>query len=203
LLHLPSWKRFKRLAREHDDIKRSIYKATLKSKFRPTKFKYGFQVPYTHADVILLDDKAGNNLWKESERTEINSLNEYIVFKDIGKGGVQVPPSDYKKIRCHMVYDVKHDGRHKSRLIAGGHLTPEPEESIYSGVVLLRSLRLIIFIAELNKLQLWGADVSSAYLEATTKEKVYFIAGGEFGEKEGNTLMVEKALYGLRSSGLR
>jgi Reverse transcriptase (RNA-dependent DNA polymerase) len=88
-------------------------------------------------------------------------------------------------------------------LVAGGHLTPEPVESIYSGVVSLRALRLIIFIAELNKLQLWGADVRSAYLESTTKEKVYFIAGGEFGQLEANTLIVEKALYGLQSSGLR
>jgi hypothetical protein len=70
-----------------------------------------------------------------------------------------------------MIYDINHDGRHKSRLVAGGHLTPEPTESIYSGVVSLRALHLFIFIAELNNLQLWGADVSSTYLEAATKEK--------------------------------
>jgi Reverse transcriptase (RNA-dependent DNA polymerase) len=52
-------------------------------------------------------------------------------------------------------------------------------------------------------LQLWGADVSSAYLEATTKEKVYFVAGDEFGDKCGHTLVINKALYGLRTSGLR
>jgi Reverse transcriptase (RNA-dependent DNA polymerase) len=62
---------------------------------------------------------------------------------------------------------------------------------------------MVIFLAELNKLQLWGADVSSAYLEADTKEKVYIIAGDEFGKLSGNTLIIEKALYGLRTSGLR
>jgi hypothetical protein len=101
-----------------------------------------------------------------------------------------------------MIYIIKHDGRHKSRLVAGGHLTPEPDESIYSGVVSLRALRIIIFIAALNKLELWGADVSSSYLEAKTKEKVYIIAGGEFGRLEGHTLVIDKALYGVRSSGL-
>jgi hypothetical protein len=30
---------------------------------------------------------------------------------------------------------VKHNGRHKSRLVAGGHLTYVPVNSIYSGVV--------------------------------------------------------------------
>ena len=52
-----------------------------------------------------------------------------------------------------MVYDVKHGGRHKSRLVAGGHLTDTPIESVYSGVVSLRSLRLVIFLAELIGLE--------------------------------------------------
>ena len=102
-----------------------------------------------------------------------------------------------------MIYDVKHNGRHKGRLVAGGHLTPEPEDSVYSGVVSLRGLCIVVFLARLNGLQLWGADVSSAYLEATTQEQVYFVAGPEFGEKEGHTLVIHKALYGLRTSGLR
>jgi len=36
-----------------------------------------------------------------------------------------------------------------------------------------------------------------------TKEKVYIVGGPEFGELEGHTLLINKALYGLRSSGLR
>jgi hypothetical protein len=119
--------------------------------------------------MVLLDKLAGNELWKESEESEINALEECKVFKDLGKDGI--PPPGYKKIRCHMIYDVKHDGRHESRLVSGGHLTPEPTKSIYSGVVSLRVLRLIIFIAELNNLELWGADVSSAYLEASMQER--------------------------------
>jgi len=67
----------------------------------------------------------------------------------------------------------------------------------------LRSLRLAIFLAELNNLQVWGADIGNAYLEAKTKEKVYIIAGKGFGELEGHTLIIDKALYGLKSSGLR
>ena len=30
---------------------------------------------------------------------------------------------------------MKHDGHHKARLVAGGHLTPDPIDSIYSAVV--------------------------------------------------------------------
>ena len=45
---------------------------------------------------------------------------------------------NYKKIRVHFVFDVKHDGRHKARLVADGHLTDVPLMIVYSGVVSLR-----------------------------------------------------------------
>ena len=47
-----------------------------------------------------------------------------------------------------------------------------------------------------------GANVGNAYLEAVTMEKVCFIAGPEFGDHQGHTLIIYKALYGLKSSGL-
>ena len=81
-----------------------------------------------------------------------------------------------------MVYNVKHDGRHKARLVAGGHLTDTPVESVYSSVVSLKGLRIVMFLAELNSMEIWATDVGNAYLEALTKEKVYIIAGPEFGD---------------------
>jgi Reverse transcriptase (RNA-dependent DNA polymerase) len=103
----------------------------------------------------------------------------------------------------HLVFDVKHDGRHRSRLVADGHLTDIPIDSVYSGVVSLWGFRLILFLAELNDLQLWATDIGNAYLEAYNTEKVYIIAGPEFGERQGHNLVISKALYGLRSSGAR
>ena len=76
-------------------------------------------------------------------------------------------------------------------------------ESIYSGSVSIRSLRLVIFLAKLNNHEVWGADKGNAYLEAKTKEKLYIVAGPDFEELEGHVLVIYKALYGLKSSGLR
>ena len=56
------------------------------------------------------------------------------------------------KGKVHLVFAVKFDGRHKARLVVVGHLTPEPIENIYSGVVSLRNLRLVIFLGKLNNL---------------------------------------------------
>jgi hypothetical protein len=62
---------------------------------------------------------------------------------------------------------------------------------------------MLIFLAELNRQATWATYIGNAYLEAITSEKVYIIAGSEFGDKEGHTLIIYKALYGLRTSGLR
>ena len=46
------------------------------------------------------------------------------------------------------------------------------------------------------------ADIGNAYLNAKTEERVYAIAGAEFGDdKEGKIAIIVQALYGLKSSG--
>ena len=40
---------------------------------------------------------------------------------------LNAPPGN-KKIRVHLIFEVKYDGRHKARLVADGHHTPEPVE---------------------------------------------------------------------------
>ena len=100
-----------------------------------------------------------------------------------------------------MVYDVKHNGRHKARLVAGGHLTDVPMESVYSGVMSLCGLHIVLFLAKLNDLQVYSTNIGNAYLQGQTAKKVYIVAGPEFGDCEGHTLIIFKALYGLRTLG--
>ena len=52
-------------------------------------------------------------------------------------------------------------------------------------------------------MEVWGADIGNAYLETTTKEKLYIVAGPEFEELQGHIVVIHKALYGSKSSGLR
>jgi hypothetical protein len=147
-----------------------------------------------------LDEKNGNTKYRDAEKLEMSQHAKYSTFKSLGKGSPG--PDGYKKIRVHFVYDVKHNGCHKARLVAGGHLTDVPVDSVYSGVVLLQNLCICVFLAELNNLQVHAAGVGNGYLEAETKEKVYITGGPGFGDLEGHTLIIHKALYGLRSSGL-
>jgi len=59
-------------------------------------------------------------MWIDAETTKLNQIHKNKSFID--KGVRYNPGSDYKSIRVHMAYAVKHDGRHKARLVAGGHL---------------------------------------------------------------------------------
>ena len=62
---------------------------------------------------------------------------------------------------------------------------------------------MVVFLSQLNNLEIWGADVGNAYLEAYTDEKLCIMAGPEFKELQGHLLIMVKALYGTRSGGAR
>ena len=73
-------------------------------------------------------------------------------------------------------------------------------DDIYSGVVGLDTVRMGMFLGELNNLKCCAADVGNAYLNGRTREKVYIIAGSEFGALQGRILIIVGAIYGLRTS---
>ena len=199
LLDTPGWKRFKRLATRTKKLLRAINQAKLRSYNTAPKFKYGFEVPRDYAHAMRLDKQNKNTRWADAVALERKQLDDYETFKDNGNKW----PDGYQKLKLHLVFDVKHDGRHKARMVADGHLTQVPLESVYSGVVSIRSIRLVAFLAEHFKHALWATDIGNAYLESKTNEKLAFVAGPEFGDREGHVLIVYKALYGLRTSGKR
>ena len=56
---------------------------------------------------------------------------------------------------------MKHDGRFKARLVAGGHMTEPGKDESYSGVVSLRIMRLALIAGELNSLNLMVGDIET------------------------------------------
>ena len=130
-------------------------------------------------------------------------MNQLDDYNTLINHGANKPLDGYKKIKVHLIFDIKHDGRHKARCVADGHLTDILVDSVHSGVVSLRGLRMMLFLAELNELDIWATYIGNAYLEATTCEKVYIVAGPEFEEKTGSIIIIHKDLYGLRSSGMQ
>lgn len=203
LLHIDGWKRFKSIAGRHKKYIRMVKAAKLQSYKRSKKYMFGYEIPINYKDAVRLDNTNGNTRWQDATALEMVQLTEYDTFHDLGNAKTASIPEGFKRIRVHLVYACKHDGRFKARLVADGHLTDIPSESVYSGVVSLRAFRVVLFLSQLNGLEMWATDVGSAYLEAKTKERLVIVAGPEFKELAGHLLRINKALYGLRTSGKR
>jgi hypothetical protein len=201
LLEKEGWKRFRRIANQDQHLQRLVKQAKLRSFRVSPKYKYGYSIPRNYKEAIEFDERKGNTKWQDSNVSEHGQLTEYKAFlnkREFHEGKI---PEGYRKIKVHTIFDAKHNGRHKAHVVANGNLTDTPLESVYSGVVSLRGLRTCIFLGELNNMTPWATDIGNTYLEAKTTEKVYIKAGPEFGELQGNLLIIDKALYGLRLSG--
>ena len=185
LLHIDGWKGFRNLAKRDKTLTRAVMQSRIRQGRRAKKYMSRYLIPRSYKEALEYDKETAsknNKCSQKHQRVKWDSNHKQIINA----------PLNHQKIRVNLIFAVKHDGRHKARPVADGSLTPEPVENIYSGVVSLRHLRLVIFLGELNNLELWGADIGNAYLEAYTHEKLFIIAGPEFEELEGFSLIFNK-----------
>ena len=200
LLDTTGWNHPKRHAKISKRPIRAVKQSRIHQVRASARYQHGFQVPKDFNDALSLDKENGNTHWQDEMDLELTQIHEYKVFKDTGKAqfhdGKAVTPDGFQKIRVHFVYAVKHAGKFKARPVADRHLTKEP-------VVSLRSLRMVVFLSQLNDLEIWGADVGNAYLEAYTDPNLCIIVGPEFKELQVHLLIMIKTLHGTRSGGAR
>lgn len=161
--------------------------------------KYGIELPKSVAEALDIDRRTGTTFWRNAIEKEMRNVG--VAFQFSADDAI---PVGHKRINCHMIFDVKMVGLiWKARFVAGGHMTEPPQESVYSSVVTRESVRIMFTIAALNDLDLLAADVQNAYINAKMAEKVYTIAGPEFGSNQRRPAIIVRALYGLKSSGAR
>ena len=201
LLDTPGWKQFRKIARRTKVLQRMVNNAKRAQRHGEIQYKFGVRIPRNYKEAMQLDQENGNTYWQDAIALELKQLSDYKTYRSIGRSARV--PEGYQQIPLRWVFDVKQSLKRKARLVARGDKTEPPRDSVYSGVASMRSLRIVCFLAELNGLKITGGDVGNAYLEAYTKEKVCFRAGPEFGPLEGHLMIIEKALYGLRTSGAR
>jgi len=119
LLNKPGWKALIRYTKKEKIFKRMLRQAKLAHDRTAPVYMFGVLVPRGVKQALALDKQNGNQMWERAMKDEIEQMFEYDTFRDLG-GGVVVLEKEYQRIRCHFVYAVKHDGRHKARLVAGG-----------------------------------------------------------------------------------
>ena len=86
--------------------------------------------------------------------------------------------------------------------MAGGHLPDPPSSLTDASVVSREMIRIAFLIAALNDLRILPGDIQNVYLNAYTKEKIYFRAGNKWKHNKGKVVIIIMALYGLKSSSL-
>ena len=160
--------------------------------------KFGIPLPKSHAEALQMDKENRNDLWARAMAKKLLNVDIAFDWKEVGER----PPPGNQKIPYQFVFDVKMDFTRKTRLVAGGHVTDVPSVMTYSSVVSRDSVQIMFMIAALNDLDIMAGDIGNAYLNAETTEKVYMIAGSEFGEQAGSGIVICQALYGLKSSNV-
>ena len=147
------------------------------------------KLPHSVKEALQFDKETGADfLWKAIQK-ETGKVEVALEFDESATPDqVQSDKSlyvGYQEIECHMIFDVKMDLTRKARFIAGDHLTKTPASITYSSVVNRDSIRLAFLIAALNDLDIMACNVGNAYLNAPCHEKVWFVAGPEFGSRQG------------------
>ena len=85
-----------------------------------------------------MEKSHGSNRCSDKTKTDMGHIDKYDTFKDLGKN--TPAPFGQNYIWVHLVYNIKHAGCHKARLVADVHFTYIPVESVYSGIVSLRDI---------------------------------------------------------------
>jgi hypothetical protein len=183
----------KQVLRKRDRIIKKV-----KSRYWDHTHKYGILLPKSIKEALRIDRETRTNFWQKAIEKEMKAIERAFEFKDDDK-----MPVGHQHIDCHMVFDVKITLDRKARYVAGGHQTEPTKDVTFASVVSRDSICLAFLVAALNDLDVLSADISGAYLNAKAAEKVYTMAGKEFGPGKGagRPVLILRALYGLRSSG--
>ena len=147
--------------------------------------------------------------WRAAMDDEMNSMSRFQVYRRVPKSAA----AGRQILGCKWVFKRKtnkfgHVTRYRARLVAQGFRQKEFDsfhpDDIHSPVVHKTSLRSLLSVAAAENLHVYTCDVTSAFLQAPLKEKIYLKAPPGFasftdsGEEE--VLELSQAIYGLKQS---
>jgi len=125
-------------------------------------------LPKTFKDVAKLPADSKKR-WLESCLEELKSLKDRDVYKivDLSK--------ERKVVKNCWVFDIKPDGRYRSRLVAKGFSQVEgiDFDELFSPVVCYETVRLLLAVVALEDLDIQSVDVKTAYLYSDLDKEIY------------------------------
>jgi hypothetical protein len=120
-------------------------------------------------------------------------------------------PEGSNLMNCHMIFSIKRDAdgsikKFKARLVADGQTQRHGVDfdRVFATVVKMSTVRFLLAVAVMNKMNLSSLDVVQAYLHAELDRPLYMRVppGLVRTDADGNRLVCElhKSLYGLRQA---
>ena len=141
----------------------------------------------------------GNQRWVTGALAkELKKFDEYEALRWLPRGSSE--PETSQRMRCHSVFTAKPDGTFKARFVAGGNTVDTTGVERSMTAMEMSNTRILYLIAKANEMSVSTHDLENGYLQAKTAEHVHFIAGPEFGEREGLIAICVAAIYGLVGS---
>ena len=69
----------------------------------------------------------------------------------------------------------------------------------YASIVFKETVRIALMIAALNDLEVKSGDIINAFVQALVTERVWTTLGPDFYKDARKTVVIVRALYGLKS----
>lgn len=181
-----------------------------REKLRPPQRYTDYELDYGDVFVVETEEpqdyheamKSTNKAeWKKAMEDEMGSLHENSTWDLV------YPPQNAKVLPNRWVFRRKpaiggRQERFKARLVVKG-FSQRPGidyEETFSPVVKFGSIRTVLAVAAMSKMQLMQFDVKTAYLNGDLDEEIYMQQPKGYEDGSGKICKLRKALYGLKQS---
>lgn len=155
------------------------------------------KIPANYREAV---NSPESDTWIDAMKRELRTMDEHQVWELVPRR------RGLKVIKSKWVYTLKEDQdspKYKARLVAMGcqqrqgmHYTES-----FAPVIKMQSVRTILAIASVRKLQIRQFDVKAAYLYGTLQEDVYMEQPPGFANGKNEICRLVKSIYGLPQSG--
>jgi hypothetical protein len=157
--------------------------------------------PLTYNEAVTSKQKRE---WKQAIDSEVNSL--------LSTGTLEIVPipkgKEIKLVGSKWVFKLKvlpngQVDKYKARVVGKGYSQRYGIDytETFSPVVRLESLLILLAIAAIRGLVVHQMDVVTAYLEGPLDEEIYLEPFEGLDVEEGNVILLQRGLYGLKQSG--
>ena len=190
-----------------DSSKTQVFRRT--SRIRSVPERYGFLIS-EQKDILLVEndepttyEESLNNLesdkWLTAMKSKMDSMYTNQVWTLVD------PHEGIKPIGCKWIFKKKTNMEgnvitYKARLMAKGYCKKQrvDYDKIFSPVAMLKSIRILLFIAAHYDYEIWKMDVKTTFLNGNLTEEVYMTQPEGFISENGSKVCkLQRSIYGL------